>query len=304
VRKALVTGANGALGRYVARILANAGFLVRGLGHGTWDSGEAARYGVSFWHSADVTLETLATYADEPEVIVHCAGSASVAFSVAHPYEDYLRTVTSTAAVLEYMRLSCRGAALVYPSSAAIYGIVKVLPIAESASMQPASPYGVHKQMAEELCRSYASSYGLNGAVVRLFSVYGEGFEKQLLWDACRKAKSGETVFFGTGAEVRDWLHVEDAARLMEAAIQVASPAIPTFNGGSGVGVTVREVAKEIYGQLVPDLEPCFSGIARPGDPPGYVADMSLVQSLPWNPRIDWRNGIRRYIDWFRAAHK
>jgi len=50
---------------------------------------------------------------------------------------------------------------------------------------------------------------------VRLFSIYGVGLRKQLLWDGCRKLMAADLVFSGTGHETRDWLHVEDAATLL-----------------------------------------------------------------------------------------
>ena len=49
--------------------------------------------------------------------------------------------------------------------------------------------------------------------MLRLFSVYGEGLEKQLLWDACNKLSSGNRTFFGTGEETRDFMHVSDVAK-------------------------------------------------------------------------------------------
>src|SRR5215831_1661268 len=115
--KAVVTGARGFLGRYVAKSLSNAGYTVTGIGHGTWDPVEQSEFGISFWSTASITVDALTTYAGEPDVIVHCAGSGSVSFSVAHPYQDYLRTVATTAAVLEYIRTNSPHTKLVYPSS-------------------------------------------------------------------------------------------------------------------------------------------------------------------------------------------
>ena len=163
------------------------------------------------------------TYAGEPDVIVHCAGSGSVGFSMTHPYQDFQRTVATTLAVLEYARLYAPRARVAYPSSAGVYGEVQKLPIAETDPLSPASPYGVHKRFAEELCASYAQHFGIAVAVVRLFSVYGAGLRKQLLWDASQKIMRGENRFFGTGEEIRDWLHVEDAASLLIAAAGHAS---------------------------------------------------------------------------------
>lgn len=298
--RALVTGAHGFLGRHVALRLHEIGYLVTGIGHGAWEGLEQSRFGVSSWHSTDITSESLVQYADDPDVIVHCAGSGSVAFSMTQPYQDYARTVSNTAAVLEYLRLHSPRTVLIYPSSAAVYGLTDRLPMTESHALNPASPYGLHKLMAEQLCRSYASHFGIVVAMVRFFSIYGEGLKKQLLWDACTRAAQGQNIFFGTGIELRDWIHVKDAASLIEAAIGHASFQCPVVNGGSGEGVSVSEILLETFRLFGASQRPAFSGNARPGDPPGYHADTSAARAWGWQPQIDWQEGISRYVRWFK----
>jgi UDP-glucose 4-epimerase len=298
----LVTGAHGFLGRHVARNFASAGHIVTGIGHGSWASVDASRFGISRWHTSDVVFDSLVTYAGEPDLIVHCAGSGSVGFSMTHPYQDFARTVNSTAAVLEYIRLYSTGTALIYPSSAAVYGVAARLPINESDLPGPVSPYGVHKLMAEQLCKSYASNHGVSCAIVRFFSLYGEGLKKQLLWDACNRASSGETTFGGTGEELRDWLHVDDAAALVAKAAECASIHCPTINGGSGCAVTVREFLIALFSHFAGSRTPNFSGNPRPGDPPGYHASVVVARELGWTPRISWQEGLRKYVQWFSSG--
>jgi UDP-glucose 4-epimerase len=301
-RTALVTGAYGFLGRHVARQLAKGGWRVVGLGHGSWARHEWEGWGIADWHSGDVTIETLITYGGEPDVIVHCAGSGSVGFSMSHPFQDFQRTVGTTLAVLEYARLYAPRACIAYPSSAGVYGRVQKLPIAETDPLRPESPYGVHKRLAEEMCASYAKHFGIRVALVRLFSIYGAGLRKQLFWDASRKILEGENEFYGTGDEIRDWLHVEDAAGLLIAAVDHSSAECPVVNGGSGVGVTVREMLTELFACFGNTEPPVFSGTSRGGDPAGYIADISLAQEWGWRPKVGRQEGVREYAEWFKDS--
>jgi UDP-glucose 4-epimerase len=300
---ALVTGARGFIGRHVARHLAQLGWQVAGLGHGEWEPGERLAWGVSRWQAADVSLENLVAAAGRPSLIVHCAGGASVGISVDRPHEDFHRTVSTTAAVLEFARRRTDDAAVVLPSSTAVYGNAAALPTAESAPLAPVSPYGVHKQMAEQLCRFYSRQYAVRTAVVRFFSVYGTHLRKQLLWDACERLSRNEPPrFFGDGDETRDWLHVADAARLLETAARHASSEAPAVNGGTGRPVSVREILAELFRLLGRPGEPIFSGASRPGEPKHYLADIAAAHSWGWAPTIDWRDGLQEYVSWYRQA--
>jgi UDP-glucose 4-epimerase len=187
-------------------------------------------------------------------------------------------------------------------SSAAVYGEVAQRPIPEDAPLCPVSPYGVHKLQAEDLCRSYSRHFGVRTVVVRLFSVYGPGLRRQLLWDACEKLRSGSATFSGTGNEVRDWLHVKDAARLLAVAAAHASTECPVANGGYGMGRSVREVVATLAEDLGANATPCFTGARRSGDPKCYVADLTTAKSWGWQPAIEWRSGMRAYAEWYAAG--
>lgn len=301
-KQAIVTGAHGFLGRHVSRVFSDEGYIVKGIGHGTWLRSEWQDWGLSEWHSCNITLESLGSYVQQPDVIIHCAGSGSVEYSLSHPMQDFERTVLTSLTLLEFLRLHSPKTSLIYPSSAAVYGTVRNLPIMESTPLNPISPYGVHKKIVEELIQSYAQHFSIPVAIVRFFSLYGPGLRKQLIWDACKKIEKGDLDFFGTGYEIRDWLHVQDAARLLLTLSFHKSPNTVIVNGGTGVGTTVNEIVTMIGGKFNNKDFPHFSKVQKMGDPPGYIADIKKATSLGWMPQYDLHKGIEEYVYWYLSG--
>jgi UDP-glucose 4-epimerase len=298
-KHAIITGAHGFLGRHVAKVFSDNGFSVLGLGHGRWSKLEWQKWGLSEWHCCDITLDNLSRYAKKPGVVIHCAGSGSVEYSMTHPSQDFEKTVTTTISVLEFLRLYSPESTLIYPSSVAVYGTVEQLPISESASLNPISPYGVHKKIVEELCQSYVNNFKIRIAIIRFFSLYGRDLRKQLLWDACRKVTKDDLTFYGTGNEIRDWIHVTDAARLILTLTSHTSTDMPIVNGGSGTGTKVSDVINRIIFTMGKNGIPRFSQQQKAGDPVGYIADTSKSFGYGWTPKVKMKKGIDEYVQWF-----
>ncbi len=304
-----ITGAHGFIGRHLSRALAVEGARVAGVGHGAWPEAEAAAWGVAHWLNGDVSasnLGALRAIHGSPERIYHVAGGSSVGAAIAAPHEDFQRTVGSTAELLEWVRQEAPAATLVVVSSAAVYGAGHDGPIAESAEQRPYSPYGHHKAIMEALCRSYGSSYGVKSIIVRLFSVYGSGLRKQLLWDLCSKLDGGAGApeLGGSGDELRDWTDVRDVVRALSIAPGLADSSAPAINAGSGIATPVREVARQVAATWRPhrhlDL-PKFSGRSRPGDPLSLVADAGRLRARGFEWRISVSQGIADYVRWFQS---
>jgi UDP-glucose 4-epimerase len=274
---------------------------VAALGHGGWQPEEWRQWGISRWHACDITLDNLQRHAGEVDAVVHCAGAPDVAFSAAHPFESLAKTVGTTADVLELLRARLPRARLVLVSSAAVYGDTSGRPIGERDALAPISVYGVHKQMAEELCACYARIHALHASVLRLFSIYGPGLRKQLLWDACNKLTSGMLSFAGTGAETRDWLHVSDAVALVAAVLQAEMQPYRVLNGGTGTGASVSQILEELSAALDVRARVVFTGDERSGNPRSLVADNAQARALGWRPAYEWRAGVREYARWFRS---
>jgi len=301
-----ITGANGFIGRHLVRELADVGQAVHGIGHGALEDSDVQRLGLRTWLNSEISaagLNALAAGHGLPSVVFHLAGGSSVGLSIAGPFEDFSRTVVSTAQLLEWLRLSAPECLVIVASSAAVYGADHGGAISEDAALAPVSPYGQHKLMMEQLCKSYASSFGIRSVVARLFSVYGPHLRKQLLWDiCCRLQQEGRTlVLGGTGAEVRDWTDVRDVARLLRKLGEL--PQQETFrvvNGGSGRGTSVAEIAGMLVKNWDRDIAVRFSGVARAGDPFSLLADDASLRRLPFDWQISIEQGLTDYVKWFK----
>lgn len=306
---AVVLGAAGFIGRHVCRELAGQGITVCGLGRGQWERNEWKKWGLSHWVESEIdraSLEqaTIAVSATAlPSIFVHCAGSGSVGHSYSAPFADYQRSVFSTLSLLEFVRqLGPGGARVVLASSAAVYGDQGDVDLTETATRSPISPYGFHKVAAESLCDSYSRFFNVHTSIVRLFSVYGEGLRKQLLWDAMQKLTRGEYAFFGTGHEFRDWIHVDDAARLLCAAACEPQAPFEIYNGGHA-HATTRTVLTTLARHVGSGHEPTFNGETHIGNPRRLTASCAHAsRQLTWNPEVDLENGLLRYARWFELG--
>ena len=135
-----ITGANGFIGRYLTRELADAGHTVHGIGHGAIADAAKQRLGLSMWLNGEIdaaNLNALATGSELPSTIFHLAGGSSVGLSIAQPFEDFSRTVASTARLLEWLRGSAPECRLIVASSAAVYGTPDRCPVTEDDPTTP-----------------------------------------------------------------------------------------------------------------------------------------------------------------------
>lgn len=307
----LITGASGFIGGHLTKQLASQGHQVSGIGHGRCSEIEMRSSGLVCWREGNVQLSNLIELQrtiGTPEIIFHLAGGASVGSALQNPHEDFSRTVESTSDLLEWVRVYAPEAIILTVSSAAVYGDGHRAQISEGEIVHPYSPYGYHKAIMELLCRSYCTSYGLRCIVARLFSVYGEGLRKQLLWDICNKLSRGcESIELGgDGHELRDWVHVRDVVNALSGLATSASSQMPIVNVGTGIGTDVNTIANQVatsWSAMTGETkcEVSFNGNKRLGDPQNLIADTLLLQSLGYACHSSLEMGIKDYVAWFLA---
>lgn len=280
----LVTGANGFLATYVQRALRERCRVV-----------PAGRPDIEV-PSAD--FDRL-LHAARPDLVVHCAGPASVPSSVADPAGDFDASVVVTFELLDRLRRLPRPPRVVFLSSAAVYGDPPRLPVAENETLRPVSPYGHHKLACEVLLREFHELYGLPSVALRVFSAYGEGLRRQILWDVCVQAlTTGEVRLLGTGAESRDFVHGSDVVAAVAAAVKGARFEAEPYNVGSGIETPIAELAALIVDALGGGANVSFSGVPRHGDPARWRADIARIAGLGFRPSIALRDAVPAYAAW------
>ncbi|MDB4912874.1 MAG: UDP-glucose 4-epimerase [Gemmatimonadetes bacterium] len=300
-----ITGAGGFIGRHTARHVSRAGHAVYGIGHGNWPNLESSAWGLSGWLNGDIdasNLDALRVMGGDPSHVIHLAGGSSVGLSLDNPLEDFSRSVASTARLLEWMRTNQSTARLTSASSAAVYGSQQRGQIPPTARTQPFSPYGHHKLMMEQLCRSYSEAFGIRCSIVRLFSVYGPWLRKQLLWDICSQLENGAELIElgGTGDELRDWIEIRDVVKVMEAASAIDGDSVIVLNGGTGLATPVKIVADAVIREWGSHALVTFSGESRRGDPFSLISTPPLFADRSVSCEIGLDDGIATYVKWFK----
>jgi UDP-glucose 4-epimerase len=299
----LITGGLGFIGINIAKTFKQHNYYVIGIGHGDITLKALKCNDFDEWHRASITIESLKKIEKKADVIVHCAGGSTVGSSISEPYIDYHKTVNSTLELLEFVRLYSPKSSIIYLSTAAVYGDKDEAPIKESEPTNPVSPYGFHKLASENICKSYAHCFGVNVSIVRLFSVYGEGLQKQLLWEASNKIMQADhkAVFFGFGNEIRDWLHVNDVATLVLQIATSGNSKFHIYNGSHGCRISVKEILYMLRDFLGRDeIEIEFNQCQKEGDPKFYLGCTKKILKTGWLPTIGIEEGLKKYINWYK----
>ena len=301
----LVTGASGFLGSWLADAAAASGSNLLGI-----DLRAPAKPQIwtDFATGSCESVDLARLFRGrQVSAVFHLAGGASVPVSVQDPFSDFSSLLPASARLATFLAKNHPSTRLVFFSSAAVYGNPTSLPVSESSPIRPISPYGIHKATAEFLFAHYARISGLSVSVLRIFSAYGPGLRKQLLWDVAQKAMeafaAGEKsiTLSGTGRETRDFIFAADIAK---AALLLAT--VPgngnceTFNVGTGVESTISEVATRLIEALELEIDVEFNGIVRAGDPANWQSDIRKLQRIGFVAEVQIGNGISRVARWIR----
>jgi UDP-glucose 4-epimerase len=304
----LVTGGAGYIGAHVVRAFRADGVDVVVLDDLSTGRAEFVPDDVPLVRASVLDTDTVTAALREHGVtgVVHLAGFKYAGESVRRPLHTYAQNVTGTTHLLTAMD-SAGVSAIVFSSSAAVYGTPTDEQVTEDTPTAPESPYGESKLIAEWLLADVARATAdgpapLRHTSLRYFNVVGSGSTAlydasphnlfPLVMDALTAGRTprihGADYPTPDGTCVRDYVHVVDlaAAHVTAArALTAGRPLAPVYNLGSGEGVSVRQIMTAV-GQVTgrpftPDVGP-----RRPGDPARIVASGELAaRDLDWRMR-------------------
>ena len=301
MKKILITGVNGFIG-HSAAVHFGKKYEVYGMDISTEyrGVGEKVNYYQCNMSGNPAELSMIVT-SIQPDVILHCAGSANVGASVVNPMADLDGNLHSLYQLLIALQSIQKKPKMIFMSSAGVYGNPKQLPIRETDEPAPISPYGLHKLMCERLCHYYNQVHGYKIRSIRIFSAYGSGLRKQLLWDMYQKYQNqGAIPLFGTGDETRDFIHVADIMQAIECILAYDGEE-EIFNVANGEEVSIRELA-HIYAKKLGESEDIisFNGETKVGDPKNWRADISLLKKIGYKKSMELEDGILDYVAWVK----
>lgn len=297
-----ITGVAGFIGRYVARCFAAEGWSVVGTDNAPPENAPLANLlEYQRFCLPDAGFGEMVKK-HSPQICVHCAGRASVGFSVADPSADFYGNTALTLEVLNTLRLHAPTCRFIFLSSAAVYGNPQRLPIEESQPTMPLSPYGFHKLQGEQLCIEFFKVYGLPTASARIFSAYGPGLRRQVMWDVCHKAVIDKSVTLqGTGAESRDFIHALDIAKALLLIGTSAPMQGEAYNVATGREVSISELSNLLLNTLEYEGATQFNGVVPEGNPSNWQADVSKLSSIGFSPCVPLEKGTQIFANWCQA---
>ena len=312
--KALVTGGAGFIGSHLAEALCRRGATVTVL-----DNLSLGKVANLAWRKNSEALEFVeGDVADEALVkrliagcdwVFHEAAMPSVPLSVAEPVKTNTQNLDATLRLLVLAR-DAGVKRFLFASSSSIYGDIDLPSKHEKLPPGPLSPYALQKYAAEKYGQLFHQLYGLPTVSLRYFNVFGprQAFNSPysgVIAKFCTGMLAGKTpVIYGDGLQARDFTFIENVVSANLLAAEASGVAGKVFNVAGGQSISLLQLVAELNqltGQsLQPQLEP-----PRVGDVRSSMADISAAQrELGYACKVDWQEGLRRTLEFYRAQAK
>ena len=250
--------------------------------------------------------DTLDSLGDDIQLVVHLAARAGVRPSLADPVAYSTVNIGGTWNLLDWA--SSRDIRhFIFASSSSVYGDSSEVPFSERNFVgEPISPYAATKRSGELACHTCVHLYEMSIVVLRFFTVYGPRQRPDLaIHKFARLLSEGSPIpMFGDGSTARDYTYIEDilqgingARRLLE---KSQEPVFEIVNLGESKTIQLREMIEILSEEM--GVQPLIDKLPlQPGDVNRTFADISKARELlEYDPRWDFRDGIRGFLEWFQ----
>ncbi len=309
MRNFLVTGGAGFVGSHIVEALLARGDQVRILdnfstGH---RSNIPSNPGVEVIEGCITNPEIAARAVAGVDCIFHEAALASVPRSIERPLDTHAACVTGTVVLLDAAR-KAKVRRVVYAGSSSAYGDKLTSSKRESDLPGPLSPYAAAKLAAEYYCQAFANSFGIETVTLRYFNVFGPRQDPNSPYSAVipkfvTALLAGEKpVIFGDGKQSRDFTFVANVVHGNLLAADAPGVSGRVFNVANGRSTTLLKLVDLLNEYLGTDVQPNFQP-SRTGDVRESLADISEARrSLAYEPQVEFEEGLRRTIAYYRDA--
>jgi UDP-glucose 4-epimerase len=228
--------------------------------------------------------------------------------SLGNPVRDTEVNAISTLNLLELARL--HDSKIVFTSNSGIYGEPEYLPIDEKHPDKPTTPYDANKLVSEYYIKIYGAIYGIENAICRLATVYGERQRtteewKPVIAEFVNKILNDQRpIIWGDGNQTRDFVYVSDIVDGLIQAAKSKNTNNEVFILSSGKETKIIEIVKIINRILNKSIEPIFSE-PKPGDIKRmWLSYDKANRYFGFKPKVSLEEGIKRYINWARTQQE
>jgi dTDP-glucose 4,6-dehydratase len=255
---------------------------------------------LTFVHGDICDAELLADVLPGHDVVLNFAAETHVDRSITGAAPFVSANVAGVQTLLQ-ASLDAGVRTVIQVSTDEVYGSIESGSWTEATALAPNSPYSAAKAGGDLIALAYAHTYGLDVRVTRCCNNYGPyQYPEKVIPLFITNLLDGEPVpLYGDGANVREWVHVDDHCRGIQLVLEAGSPGQVYHIGGD-----VSLSNKELTGSL---LEACGAGwdmVRRVPDRLGhdrrYSLDDSLLRSMGYQPRTGFREGLEGVVQWYK----
>lgn len=235
------------------------------------------------------------------DVIVHFAAESHVDRSVNNSRIFVETNVLGTQTLLD-AALELGIGRFVHVSTDEVYGSIDEGSWDEQEPLLPNSPYSASKAGSDLLVRSYHVTHGMNTSITRCSNNYGiHHFPEKVIPLFITNLLDGHTVpLYGDGANIRDWLHVDDHCRGI-AAVTTRGAAGQTYNIGGGTELTNKELTELLLEATGRDWSSVTPVADRKGHDRRYSVDIGKISAeLGYRPQVPFSEGLADVVQWYR----